>query len=276
MAPFKVVNNIYDVQISDKWQPSVKFSSKGEVRTYKGREYRLISKKEREFSSMERVGRAVLGALAVVGTLGLGYLSKDFKKSINKLFYNEKKTVQYATLLKSTHELEKDLRGSSLLSDKELIIQLQKDYSALSGHIKIYDELVEMGSPGFALNRGTGVTPPSTLEEMFPGDINAFFGPTFPSIAPMLTLLLQQGHVAEISIKAPELIQDEIPDTVFHIPHYPDFELSKVNDEIFLLVTGHGSLRNTLDRTEYGNYTVSERVNLTNLSAKVELDLIKG
>lgn len=272
MSSFKIVKNTFDLKTSDEWNDADKFDSYNTVKTYKGREYRLISKKERYFSTIERIGRGVIGTLAVVCSLGLALLAKPVKK----LFTKEKKSVRYAILLnKTTQDIYKDLRGTDLKTNKALISQLMKDYSGIS-HVTLDGKIVDMGTPDFAENRGSELKPPKTLQEMFPEEIKAFFGDTFDNMAPKIALLLQQGIAAEPAIRALEFIEDPIPDTTFFPSNtYPAFDFSKIGNEFFLLVTTTGSLKSTIDFTDQRSYTVTQRFNLTNPSAKVEMKYIK-
>ncbi len=269
MPSFKIVDHIYDIQVSNHWQDAAKFISKGTVKTHKGREYRLIAKKERQLSRLKRICRGALGALAILGSLGLGYLNKKFRKIIAKLLYKQVEAVKYATLLKTTNELVHELRGTTLLTDHDLKVQLQKDYLALNGQVKIDDQIVEMGTPAFSIGRGTGIPVPDTIEEMFPVEIQAYFGNDFNAIAPTLILFLQQGMAAEMSLKALELIKDPIQDNIFECP-YPEYAFSKVSNEIFLEVKTTGSLRNIHDRSCHGNYTISLEINLSSPDTQIK------
>lgn len=272
MPSFKIVKNTFHITTSKDWIDSVKFNSKDAVKTYKGREYRIISKKERKFSTIERVGRGMIGTLAVVCTLGLALLAKP----VRELFINRKKTVRYAIpLKKTTKETLKELRGNNLKTDKALILQLMKDYSGIN-HVTLDGRQVDMGTPAFSINRGTGLKPPKKLEEMFPQELKSYFGDQFHDVAPKVALLFQQGIAGEPALRAPDLIDDPIQNTTFFPKNeYPTFDFSKINNEFFLLVKSKGSLNSDFDYTPQRNYTITQLFNLSNPNANVEMKFVK-
>ncbi len=73
MPCFKIVDHTaLDINFNNKWVPAKKFNSQYTIvdqngrkigEGYKGRQYRIIEKKERIFSSLERFGRGLLGTL---------------------------------------------------------------------------------------------------------------------------------------------------------------------------------------------------------------------
>jgi hypothetical protein len=104
MPSFTVINNPSEITLSTQWIPSTKFNSKDRVvnaegkavgSDYKGRQYRIIEKRERIFSTPERIGRGFLGTLAVVCTLFLGL----FSKSVRNLFIKSKQNVRFGVLV---------------------------------------------------------------------------------------------------------------------------------------------------------------------------------
>jgi hypothetical protein len=137
MPNFKIVNNSGEITLSNKWISSTKFNSKdrlvdakGKVVSsdYKGRQYRIIEKRECTFSTPQRIGRGFLGALTVVCTLFLAL----FSRSIRNLFTNQKENVRFGILepSKQTHQVpptisspepkkeEKNLQQNKLLEEQ--------------------------------------------------------------------------------------------------------------------------------------------------------------
>ena len=103
MPGFKTINSISEITLSDKWVPATKFNSKNRLvdekghrvgSDYKGRQCRIIEKRERNFSGLERFGRGLLGTVAVICTLCLGL----FSKSIRNLFTKSKENIRFAVL----------------------------------------------------------------------------------------------------------------------------------------------------------------------------------
>lgn len=103
MPGFKVVNETHKINLNNEWVQSKKFSSKDRFvdekgykvgSDYEGRQYKIIEKKERTFSGLERLGRGLLGTVAVICTLFLGL----FSKSVRNLFIKSKKNIRLAIL----------------------------------------------------------------------------------------------------------------------------------------------------------------------------------
>lgn len=94
MPNFKIIQNTSEIKLGKEWVPATKFKSKDKLVDVAGRQYRIIEKRERTFSGLERFGRGFLGAIAVICTLFLALLSK----SIKNLLIKTKETKRYAIL----------------------------------------------------------------------------------------------------------------------------------------------------------------------------------
>ena len=117
MPGFKIVNNSSEIILSNQWVPSTKFNSKDRLvdakgkavsSDYKGRQYRIIEKRERILSTPERIGRGFLGTLAVVCTLFLGL----FSKSVRNLFIKPKENVRFGVLVPPSSNLPSQIAPS--------------------------------------------------------------------------------------------------------------------------------------------------------------------
>ncbi len=107
MPNFKVISSQREIMLSNQWIPSAKFNSKDRIvdaegkavsSDYQGRQYRLIEKRERTFSTPERIERGFLGVIAVVFTLCLAL----FSKSVRNLFTQSKVSVCFGILEEQT------------------------------------------------------------------------------------------------------------------------------------------------------------------------------
>ncbi len=107
MPAFTIINNSYSITLDTNWLDSNPFKSRGRIvdaqgravsLEYDGPKYRIISKKERDFSFLERVGRGFLGTLAIVCSLGFAF----FSKPIRALFIKHKKAIRFAELIDIT------------------------------------------------------------------------------------------------------------------------------------------------------------------------------
>ena len=108
MPNFKAINNQTEITLGNKWvPPSNKFNSQNRLVNakgnnisceYNGRKYRIIEKRERTFTALERFARGLLGLIAVICTLCLGL----FSKSVRNLFTKSKATVRFAVPQPST------------------------------------------------------------------------------------------------------------------------------------------------------------------------------
>jgi len=121
MPSFTVINNSSEITLSAQWIPSTKFNSKERVvnaegkaigSDYKGRQYRIIEKRERIFSTPERIGRGFLGTIAVVCTLFLGL----FSKSVRNLFIKPKENVRFGVLVSPSSNLPSQIASSISIS----------------------------------------------------------------------------------------------------------------------------------------------------------------
>lgn len=134
MPSFKIISDINEISLSNKWVSATKFNSKNRLvdgkghrvgSDYKGRQYRIIEKRERAFSGLERFGRGLLGTVAVICTLCLGL----FSKSIRNLFTKSKENIRFAVLEPSIPSNEQPFNSSlnqniSDQSSKEKINEL--------------------------------------------------------------------------------------------------------------------------------------------------------
>lgn len=100
MQNFKIVNNASEVPFNTKWNFPTKFDSKDDVvdekgckfeANYQGRQYKIIAKREHTFSPIERLGRGLLGTLAVAFTFFLALASK----SVRDLFTRSKESIHF-------------------------------------------------------------------------------------------------------------------------------------------------------------------------------------
>lgn len=129
MPNFKAIK--YDFEptfyCKDSWSKASKFDSKdsivdenGKIATddYNGNRYRLISKMERQFTSLERIGRGLLGVVAVICTLSLGLF---LSKSIKDLFTKHKEVIRFGLLQEDTQFTVVD--GSIVYSNPKLLFK---------------------------------------------------------------------------------------------------------------------------------------------------------
>ncbi len=103
--PNFIINNT-STSLSSDWVDAEKFNSKGRIVDIKGNavdsrrvdcQYRLTGKKEKAYNLLERIGRAVLGILYVLGSGGFALRSS----SVQKLFTKEKKSIRFGELIPS-------------------------------------------------------------------------------------------------------------------------------------------------------------------------------
>jgi len=102
MADFIRVTNMSEVHFSERWRTSVKFDSYGRFVSKEGKyvsedfpacKYKCSVKKERYYSSIERIGRASLGILALLLSIGTALI---FSRNVRQLFSKEKKVLRFA------------------------------------------------------------------------------------------------------------------------------------------------------------------------------------
>jgi|GEM_PF-6934022 len=134
MPKFQIINSNHEITLNPNWIDSSKFESKGRIvdtegkfvsSDYKGRYYQIISKKERYFPILERIGRVALGILFVTCSLGLAL----FHKPVKNLFTKSKENIRFGVelpfsnieqLITSYSDIE--YRNTNELKDAQLIL----------------------------------------------------------------------------------------------------------------------------------------------------------
>lgn len=103
MPCFTIIKDKSEINLNNDWVASTKFKSKDRFvdakgktvsSDYTGRQYRIIEKRERIFSTTERFVRGFLGTLMVVCSLSLAL----FSKSVRNLFVKSKENIRFAVL----------------------------------------------------------------------------------------------------------------------------------------------------------------------------------
>lgn len=111
MSQLKLINNTSEMSLDSRWAASAKFNSKNRVcdefgrivnSYYTGRTYRIVDKRERYFSFLERFVRACVGCFAVFCSLGISLSSEN----VRKLFTQSKENKRFAILLPRRAEVE--------------------------------------------------------------------------------------------------------------------------------------------------------------------------
>lgn len=88
MPSFNTIRDTSDIQLNDKWVPATKFNSRDRIVEKGGRQFQIIRKYQRDYTTCEKV----LALLAVICSFGLALLSKTIKELLTKRI----KTVRYA------------------------------------------------------------------------------------------------------------------------------------------------------------------------------------
>lgn len=103
MPKFEIISNIVDIPVEDQWVAATKFNSKDRLvdeqghkisPDYQGRRYRIVEKRERTYSGLERFARGFLGVIIIICTLCLAL----FSKQIRNLFIKSKETLRFGLL----------------------------------------------------------------------------------------------------------------------------------------------------------------------------------
>lgn len=129
MPNFTIISSYNDILVfnNEQWKTSLKFNCKdrivdkaGKVPSldYKGNQYEIIFKRQRDFSHLERFGRGFLGTLTVASSLGIALLSK----SVLKLFTKQKQSIRFGIPLLPLDNLPKpkDCKEEYNISKEEL------------------------------------------------------------------------------------------------------------------------------------------------------------
>ncbi len=192
MPEFKIINHPNDIIPNTNWVESAKFKSKDQIvdakgkvvtSTITGHQYRLISKKERNFSHIERLGRVFFGTLTVFCSLG-GLL---LFKSVRKLFTKKTKNLRFGIRFQPPQISPNEAIHSQLAISKKLE-EKGIDIPPASNHIE--------------LTTFPGRTDKKTIPE-----------PQLSLLPPLLSLSLDPDHelMKEVSprhfVKDPSMLQ---------------------------------------------------------------------
>lgn len=100
MTKFEVINSVNEINLGCEWKDSINFKNNGKIVdikgkkvsvSYSGQSYRLIAKKERNFSGLERLERGFLGTLIIVCSLGIAL----FSKKVRSLFTKNHESIRF-------------------------------------------------------------------------------------------------------------------------------------------------------------------------------------
>lgn len=163
MPNFKSINNINEITLNDRWTPATKFSSKDRVVTekgcrvssgYGGHEYRIIDKRERAFSTLERLGRGILGMVLVRYSYGVALVLK----SVRNLFTKSKENIRFAVPEEKTlftHERGKVvyIRPELLFNGAKISKDLYVNFALVTTSGK--QKLVPVTGPDFGIKYTT-------------------------------------------------------------------------------------------------------------------------
>ncbi|CRX37957.1 hypothetical protein [Estrella lausannensis] len=101
MPVIKIINDSSEITPGKGWVSAAKFNSKDRLvdekgrqidSNYQGRQYRIIEKRERPFSALERFERGCLGVALVIFTLCLAI----FSRSVRELFAKSSENIRFA------------------------------------------------------------------------------------------------------------------------------------------------------------------------------------
>lgn len=112
MSTCRFINNESEIILSSSWVDSPTFKTRDKIVTNEGRMYKLIEKKERSFSYIERIGRVFLGCLAYIATFGLAL----FSKTVRDLFFKQKEIVVFGIIYRPPPKPINKLTTSSATS----------------------------------------------------------------------------------------------------------------------------------------------------------------
>lgn len=130
MASFKIINDVSEIKLGQQWIAPSKFNSIGRLVHHKGRQYRIIEKRDYHFSHLKRLGRGILGTVAIICTLCVGL----FAKSIRNLFTKSKESIRFAILERPNQPIAPQARDNPPTINKPKYQEYEID-----GKLKIRD-----------------------------------------------------------------------------------------------------------------------------------------
>ena len=112
MPSFNIIENRSQINLDSQWISSTKFNSKDRIVDEDGnladpncagrRLYQIIEKRERAFSTEERIARGFIGVLLVICTLSLAL----FSKFVRDLLIKSKETIRFAVSYQKSSQVE--------------------------------------------------------------------------------------------------------------------------------------------------------------------------
>lgn len=145
MPIITIINNRREINLNESWVPSGKFNSKDRIVDqnghkiapgHQGPQYRIIEKRERAFSGLERFGRGLLGTAAVICSLSLSL----FSKSVRNLFTKSKENIRFAVL-----ETPVNLSNQAHLSSGDETVSDEVSTESINNEYKISQTQLETG-----------------------------------------------------------------------------------------------------------------------------------
>ncbi len=193
MPSFKIINDINQLNRFDDWEKAEKFNSRYRIVDKHGKalepssveenRYRLISKKERHFSCLERFGRMVAGQ-----TFLEFFPSTASSRPVTDLFLRKKETVRFGIPVKSEEEEQK-------ISEKELKKELFISPETISKLEKCIEDIVEAkeidGLNFFYKNQGDHriFELDTDPEFIFKMHLDGTLGPRYENMVRVMTIL---------------------------------------------------------------------------------------
>ncbi len=126
MPTIQIITDRKEIQLNSEWSQVNKIYSASFIvdqngnkvgSDYQGRQYRIIEKWERPFSSLERFGRGLLGVVAVICTLCFAL----FSKSTRNLFIQSHDNIRFAIDISAQNETSRtQLRERAPMSEEQI------------------------------------------------------------------------------------------------------------------------------------------------------------
>lgn len=139
MPSFTPVADLDALNLSNDWIDSPKFDSRDREVDHEGRKYRLVAKKERQFSTFERIKNIFLAVLAIIATLGIALCLP----SIRALLLGTKETKRFGVECNNAIVKSEAVQKTLTSLNNGLVIHQVGDFSSPKITLKINGELVQ-------------------------------------------------------------------------------------------------------------------------------------
>ncbi len=128
------------------WVDAQKFDSRGRTYTYSGKEYQVVLKKQRNFSTPEYIARVSLASFAVLFTLGIALCSKTIRNCFTKRYASMRFSIPTASFQELKEAPQSHQINTKLATLKNFYLTYFKATNNQQAIIEVVDRCLDVCS----------------------------------------------------------------------------------------------------------------------------------